>query len=560
MVYNFNDLLFIFGASEKSTRVRGGFVSENYSLTIAKGNYAGSFVIYSKDNPSSPVFLELIRNIKSLEHYDKFVKITFRNNSSIRVFRSSETTIDYSDYVNDYAQYNDGIGVLESVIKKDVRIPGTNIMLEKGDRITVKSRIREAYNEDRLAKALGCRSLNFEKLPMNEDLGLLVYDGEKQGVFYLADNSTGSIEFTGLYRDILEAFYDKSGKAGVIRFRDGSSIVIRDLGGFLDIEKRNFESAPERNDKRINEEIRDLLFRATTPDKRYFFEIYSTESKYWYEWRTNRGFEEKGNISNDPMKIGYVLAQITKKGINFDRIEKDELEIKTPLIYLLKTADNQFWKLKDAVEGTPEYDLLKEFWEISSWKLSNFYRKGSNIYKFIDKMIAEFKKVKQFESASKKSNKKNVKETTENVLFRATTRGGKDFFEIKKTTFDDGGTYYDWTSERSGGGGNVDKLPLAEFIGEILTPDVTYDKIVVDNLGIGNLLKNTYKNINSMFGDLKKAPKGSEQHQLWFAVWRGLRKELMLSNKNTVSAIRDLIDRTLTNMKEKINYLNNKGE
>lgn len=397
MVYNFNDLLFIFGASEKSTRVRGGFVSEEYSLTITKGNYAGSFAIYSKDNPSSPVFLELIRNIKALEHYDTFVKITFRNNSSIRVFRSSETTIDYSDYVNDYAQYNDGIGVLESVIKKDVRVPGTNIMLEKGDRITVKSRIREAYNEDRLAKALGCRSLNFEKLPMNEDLGLLVYDGEKQGVFYLADNSTGSIEFTGLYRDILEAFYDRSGKAGVIRFKDGSSIVIRDLGGFLDIEKKNFESAP----------------------------------------------------------------------------------------------------------------------------------------------------------------KKNVKETTENVLFRATTRGGKDFFEIKKTTFDDGGTYYDWSSERSGGGGNADKLPLAEFIGEILTPDVTYDKIVVDNLGIGNLLKNTYKNINSMFDDLKKAPKGSEDHQLWFTVWRVLKKHLMMSNKDTVSAISNLIDRVLTDMKKKIDYLKN---
>lgn len=406
MVYNFNDLLFIFSASEKSTRVKGGFISEEYSITIAKGNYAGSFAIYSEDNSSSPVFLEIIRNIKSLEHYDNFVKITFRNNSFIKVFRSSKTTIDYSDYVNDYIQYNDGIGVLESVIRKDVRIPGTNIMLEKGDRIVVRNKakhVKEAYNEDRLAKALGCRSLNFENLPLNEVLGLLVYDGEKQGVFYLADNSTGSIEFTGFYRDILEAFYDRSGKAGVIRFKDGSSIVIRDLGGFLDIEKRNFESAPEKNDKKVTE-------------------------------------------------------------------------------------------------------------------------------------------------------------STEDILFRATTRGGKDFFEIKKTTFDDGGTYYDWTSERSGGGGNADKLPLAEFIGEILTPDVTYDKIVVDNLGIGNLLKNTYKNINSMFDDLKKAPKGSEQHQLWFTVWRVLKKHLMMSNKDTVSAISNLIDRVLTDMKKKIDYLSNKGE
>lgn len=400
MVYNFKDLLFVFEAMEESTEVKGGFVGELYNLIIARGKYKGSFALYSKDNPSSPVFLELIRNIKSLEHYDKFVKITFRNNSFIRVLRASKLTIDSSEYVNDHAQYNKGIGVLESVIRKNVRIPGTNIMLEKGDRITVKSRIREAYNEDRLAKALGCRSLNFEKLPMNDDLGLLVYDGEKQGIFYLADNSTGSIEFTGFYRDILEAFYDRSGKAGVIRFRDGNSIVIRDLGGFLDIEKRNFESAPEKNDKKVMEE-------------------------------------------------------------------------------------------------------------------------------------------------------------TEDVLFRATTRGGKDFFEIKKTTFDDGGTYYDWSSERSGGGGNADKLPLAEFIGEILTPDVTYDKIVIDNLGIGNLLKNTYKNINSMFGDLKKAPKGSGEHQLWFTVWRVLRKHLMVSNKDTVSAISNLIDRVLTDMKKKIDYLKN---
>ena len=407
MIYNFNDLLFIFGASEKSTRVKGGFISEEYSLTIAKGNYAGSFAIYSKDNSSSPVFLEIIRNIKSLEHYDNFVKITFRNNSFIKVFRSSKTTIDYSDYVNDYMQYNDGIGVLESVIRKDVRIPGTNIMLEKGDRIVVRHKakhVKEAYNEDRLAKALGCRSLNFEKLPLNEDLGLLVYDGEKQGVFYLADNSTGSIEFTGFYRDILEAFYDRSGKSGVIRFKDGSSIVIRDLGGFLDIEKRNFESVSKKSDKRINEEkeIRDLLFRATT-------------------------------------------------------------------------------------------------------------------------------------------------------------RGGKDYIEIYQNELDKRDNLLSFRTKRGGGGiQGDDNWSLGSVMDEIISPDETYEKIIIDKFGISSILKDTYKKINTMFGDLKKAPNGSKEHQLWFAVWRGLSGQLRQSGAKTPSALKTFIDKTLSIIENKVNDILNR--
>lgn len=290
------------------------------------------------------------------------------------------------------------------VIREDVQIPGTDIMLEKGDTVFIRDnskRMGEAYNENKLAKALGCRSLNFERLPLNDDIQLLVYDGEGAGEFYLADNNTGAVEFTGFYRDVAEAFYDRSGEAGVIRFRDGSSIVIRELGGFLDIEKRNFESAPE------------------------------------------------------------------------------------------------------------------------------------------------------------KSNKK-VKESTEDVIFRATTRGGRDFFEIKKTTFDDGGVYYDWSTDRSGGGGNADKLPLAEYIGEILNPDVTYDKIVIDTLGIGNLLKDTYKKINLMFSDLKRAPKGSKEHQLWFSVWKGLRGQLMKSDIDRVPALDTFINKTLSAIEDKVNDILNR--
>ena len=289
------------------------------------------------------------------------------------------------------------------VIRGDVQIPGTDIMLEKGDTLFIRDnskRVDEAYNENRLAKALGCRSLNFERLPLNDDIQLLVYDGEGAGEFYLADNNTGAVEFTGFYRDVTEAFYDRSGKAGVIRFKDGSSIVIRELGGFLDIEKRNFESASEKNDRKVTE-------------------------------------------------------------------------------------------------------------------------------------------------------------STEDILFRATTRGGRDFFEIKKTTFDDGGVYYDWSTDRSGGGGNADKLPLAEYIGEILNPDVTYDKIVIDTLGIGNLLKDTYKKINLMFSDLKRAPKGSEEHQLWFSVWRGLRGQLMKSDIDRIPALDTFINKTLSAIEDKVNDILN---
>ena len=291
------------------------------------------------------------------------------------------------------------------VIREDVQIPGTGIMLEKGDTVFIRDnskRMGEAYNENKLAKALGCRSLNFERLPLNDDIQLLVYDGEGAGEFYLADNNTGTVEFTGFYRDVAEAFYDRSGEAGVIRFRDGSSIVIRELGGFLDIEKRNFESAP------------------------------------------------------------------------------------------------------------------------------------------------------------KKSDKKNVKETTEDVLFRATTRGGKDYIEIYQNELDKRDNLLSFRTRGAGGGiQGDDNWSLGSVMDEIISPDETYEKIIIDKFGISSILKDTYKKINTMFGDLKKAPNGSKEHQLWFAVWRGLGGQLRQSGAKTPSALKTFIDKTLSAIEDKVNDILN---
>ena len=212
------------------------------------------------------------------------------------------------------------------VIREDVQIPGTDIMLEKGDTVFIRDnskKMDEAYNENRLAKALGCRSLNFDRLPLNDDIQLLVYDGEGAGEFYLADNNTGTVEFTGFYRDITEAFYDRSGEAGVIRFRDGSSIVIRELGGFLDIEKRNFESAP-RKASRVSEAMKaglncSKVQSIATPRFKY-----DAHTKY-------------GGINNGRPVPSDLMPSIEKGGF-----------------YKENSSENDYWK----VEGNKRWHLL----------------------------------------------------------------------------------------------------------------------------------------------------------------------------------------------------------
>lgn len=116
-------------------------------------------------------------------------------------------------------------------IQENLRIPGTNILLEKGDKIFVK-----IWNEDSLADALGCNYLNQDNLPLNNDLGILVYNGETNDSFVLVNEETGRIEYEGLYEDIVSALWEKG--VATIKFKN-STVAISKENGSLDIKEIN---------------------------------------------------------------------------------------------------------------------------------------------------------------------------------------------------------------------------------------------------------------------------------------------------------------------------------
>lgn len=257
--------------------------------------------------------------------------------------------------------------------------------------------------------------------------------------------------------------------------------------------------------------------------------------------------------------LNYEMPLVIKKGKKAGIFELyDEYdEYGEPLII------NKFSNIAH-VKGTYSYNII-EFKDGGSVSFTTLDPKGlilsfeledykGNITEGTQKKsfnIKESVKIPGTDIILEKGDKIYVKEAEE-VLFRATTRGGRDFFEIKKTTLEDGTVFYDFSSSNSGGGGNEGKLSLGQYVGEMLSPDVTFDKIAIDKLGIGNIIKDTYKAINSKFGYLKKTSKGSKEHQLWFAVWRTLRGQLMRSDADTASELKSLIKKTFDLIEDKL--------
>lgn len=121
-------------------------------------------------------------------------------------------------------------------IQENLRIPGTNILLEKGDKIFVEDVTKKIWTEDSLADALGCNYLNQDNLPLNNDLGMLVYNGETKDSFVLVDEETGRIKYEGLYEDIVSALWEKG--VATIKFKN-STVAISKENGSLDIKEIN---------------------------------------------------------------------------------------------------------------------------------------------------------------------------------------------------------------------------------------------------------------------------------------------------------------------------------
>ena len=107
------------------------------------------------------------------------------------------------------------------IIDKNIRIPGTNIILEKNDKILYEA---SSYNESELADLLACRAINSDGLPYNEEQEFIVCDGEATDEFYIKDAKSNEVRYSNFYKNIEAAFFVKD--TGYIIFKNGKSVKI----------------------------------------------------------------------------------------------------------------------------------------------------------------------------------------------------------------------------------------------------------------------------------------------------------------------------------------------
>ena len=112
------------------------------------------------------------------------------------------------------------------------------------------------------------------------------------------------------------------------------------------------------------------------------------------------------------------------------------------------------------------------------------------------------------------------------LVFRSTTRGGRDFFEVTDDGMGYGGKdrYNIKTDESMNYADTVDEV-LAELVFDGAWR-INYDKIEVDELGIGDEYKEIVKLIRSKYNWLYNLPKGSKGRQFYFDIGRYFKQEL----------------------------------
>lgn len=112
------------------------------------------------------------------------------------------------------------------------------------------------------------------------------------------------------------------------------------------------------------------------------------------------------------------------------------------------------------------------------------------------------------------------------LVFRSTTRGGRDYFEVTDDGMIYGGKdrYTIKTDESQDYADTIDEV-LAELVFDGAWR-VNYDKIEVDELGIGDEYKEIVKLIRKKYNWLYNLPKGSEGRQFYYDIGRYFKQEL----------------------------------
>lgn len=112
----------------------------------------------------------------------------------------------------------------------------------------------------------------------------------------------------------------------------------------------------------------------------------------------------------------------------------------------------------------------------------------------------------------------------DNVVFSATTRNGKYYFEVE----DDGGKVDRYTIRQDGSTNyvNTPNQILGELVMQTEWKEGTFEKILVDELGIGKEYLQIVKMIRAKYNWLEKLPKGSEGRIFYFNIGRYFRNGL----------------------------------
>lgn len=135
MEWNFKSLSAALGCFDKPLNQKG-LAKANYELClVVEDNRGEDFSLYDLYSDSlDPEFAESYDNIAHVYGRVGEIEIEFKKNGSIILRRPKQGMKMLLLDFNTYKKRRED--VIE--IKKDVRIPGTNILLEKGDKIIIK--------------------------------------------------------------------------------------------------------------------------------------------------------------------------------------------------------------------------------------------------------------------------------------------------------------------------------------------------------------------------------------------------------------------------------------
>lgn len=132
------------------------------------------------------------------------------------------------------------------------------------------------------------------------------------------------------------------------------------------------------------------------------------------------------------------------------------------------------------------------------------------------------------------------------IIFKATTRGGRNFIEVTDT-----GTDTDRYMIKQDGAvdyANTTREVLAYLVKQSGWKEGTFDKIEIDTDHIGEQYLTILKMINKEFGFLYKSPKGSPERQYYFDIIRFIAQNI---KNGTDMAIEDMIWKAKDALKRK---------